>query len=127
MKLSLLLFVFAISTEAEAAFWSAAPCPEPEADAKYSQECYKATEPPSFVCKNMKPDEWVEKALESYPRCCGDDLSECRCPVKNVYPYFQAKIDDYCAKVELCNPSSAGFSVSSGATEERFLRGGDED
>ena len=27
-------------------------------DCPYSKECYQATPPPPFVCKNMKPDEW---------------------------------------------------------------------
>ena len=100
--------------------------------AAYSKECYQATTPPPFVCKNMKPDEWVEKALESYPRCCGNDLSECKCPVKDKWwSPFKYKIADYCAKVEICNPSADESDTdtvpSDTSGDVQFLRGGVED
>ena len=87
--------------------WSG-KCPEPPADAAYSKECYEKTAPPPFVCKNMKPDDWVKAALDSYPRCCNDDLSECRCPVKDWVPNFNVKIKDYCSRVETCHPGTSG-------------------
>jgi hypothetical protein len=131
MKMFILLFLVAVATllsgvdawgeESHDDWWEL--CPHPEANSKYSEECYKATIPPPFVCKHMKPDEWVEKALDSYPRCCVDDLSACKCPVKNWWPPFKARIGDYCAKVEICKPS-----VRSGTSGDvPYLRGGVED
>mmetsp|Transcript_2817 Transcript_2817/g.5093 ORF Transcript_2817/g.5093 Transcript_2817/m.5093 type:complete len:148 (+) Transcript_2817:98-541(+) len=130
MQKLFLLFLAAIATGAEASWGEKSnedwykDCPQSETN-KYSEECYKATCPPPFVCDKMTPDEWVEKALESYPRCCGDDLTECKCPVKDVWPPFKAKIGDYCAKVEICEPSATDKSVpSSTSGDVSFLRGG---
>lgn len=123
-KIVLIVLVAAVSIS-NADAWGGGECPKPDKDnAKYSEACYEATQPPYFVCKNMKPDEWVEKALDSYPRCCGDDLSECKCPVKD-YWFFKNKIDSYCAKVEECDPPAivaADSSVTSGGSVT-FLRG----
>eukprot|EP00986_Skeletonema_menzelii_P001625 scaffold431_cov142-Skeletonema_menzelii.AAC.14 len=118
------LIVLFVATISKADAWGWGECPKPEADAKYSDACYKATQPPSFVCNNMTPDEWVEKALESYPRCCAGDLTECKCPVKD-YWFFKNKIDDYCAKVGICEPPAivaSDSSVPSGGSVT-FLRG----
>ena len=121
-RIVLVVLVAAVSIS-NADAWGWGECPKPE-EYKYSEACYEATQPPYFVCKDMKPDEWVEKALDSYPRCCGDDLSECRCPVKD-YWFFKNKIDSYCAKVEECDPPAivaADSSVTSGGSVT-FLRG----
>eukprot|EP00984_Skeletonema_dohrnii_P025382 scaffold14539_cov78-Skeletonema_dohrnii-CCMP3373.AAC.2 len=76
---------------------------------------------------NMTPDAWVQKALETYPRCCGEDLSECTCPVKD-YWFFKNKIADYCVKVEICEPDAiAAESSESSGGDARFLRGQAED
>ncbi len=136
MQMFVLLFLVSVATllsgaeawgeESQDDWWKY--CPQPEANSKYSEECYKATTPPPFVCKNMKPDEWVEAALDSYPRCCGDDLSACKCPVKNFWPPFKARIGDYCAKVEICKSSAVESSLPSGTSGDApFLRGGVED
>jgi len=120
-KLTFLFVVVATLTTADA--WGLGECPQPGENATYSEACYKATEPPYFVCKNMTPDEWVEKALETYPRCCGDDLSDCKRPVKD-YWFFENKIDGYCEKVELCDPQPIAADSSVPSVEgARFLRG----
>lgn len=118
----LTFLVILVATLSKADAWGWGECPQPGADAQYSDECYKATEPPYFVCKNMTPDEWVEKALESYPRCCGEDLSECKCPVKD-YWFFKNKIDGYCAKVNICREPSSTESLVTSVEDARFLRG----
>ena len=121
-KIVLVVLVAAVSIS-NADAWGWGECPKPD-EYKYSEACYEATQPPYFVCKDMKPDEWVEKALDSYPRCCGDDLSECKCPVKD-YWFFKNKIGSYCAKVEECDPPAivaADSSVTSGGSVT-FLRG----
>ena len=120
MQKIFLLSLVAVATISGADAWG--DCPTSNTG-MHSEECYKATEPPYFVCKNMTPDEWVEKALETYPRCCEGDLSECTCPVKD-YWFFKNKIGDYCDKVEVC--IDADSSVSSGG-DARFLRGQVED
>ena len=128
-----LFFLYLATTATGAEVWSEKSnvdwykdCPQPEPNDKYSEECYKATCPPPSVCNKLKPDEWVEKALESYPRCCGEDLSECKCPVKNYWPPFKAKIGGYCAKVEICRESLATGSSSSTSGVVQLLRGGVE-
>lgn len=103
--------------------WSG-KCPEPPADAKYSKECYANTAPPPFVCKNMKPDDWVKAALDSFPRCCKGDLTECKCPVKNILPSFNSKLKEYCTRVEACNPPAGDAPLLRGVEgiNEQFQR-----
>jgi hypothetical protein len=98
-------------------------CPEPE-NPTYSKECYEATAPPPFVCKNLKPDDWVQAALDSYPRCCEGDLTACKCPVKD-WTFFKARIGDYCARVEICKQPPSDDSAGPGDTSggAPFLRG----
>jgi hypothetical protein len=47
-------------------------------------------------------NEWVDKAIDSASRCCGDDLSECKCPKKDTEKFFD-KIDEYCNGVATCS------------------------
>mmetsp|Transcript_31121 Transcript_31121/g.45796 ORF Transcript_31121/g.45796 Transcript_31121/m.45796 type:complete len:127 (-) Transcript_31121:62-442(-) len=122
MQKIFLLSLVAVATISGADAWG--DCPQAPENSKYSEACYKATEPPYFVCINMEPDEWVEKALATYPRCCGEDLTQCTCPVKD-YWFFKNKIADYCAKVEVCEPDAIATDSSGGDT--RFLRGQAED
>lgn len=104
--------------------WSG-ECPEPPPDAKYSKECYANTAPPPFVCKYMKPDDWVKAALDSFPRCCRDDLTECRCPVKNILPSFNSKLKEYCTRVEACDPPASDDAAEPSSTsgDAPLLRG----
>lgn len=104
--------------------WSG-KCPEPPADAKYSKECYANTAPPPFVCKNMKPDDWVKAALDSYPRCCKGDLTECKCLVKNILPSFDSKLKEYCTRVEACDPPASDDAAEPSSTsgDAPLLRG----
>ena len=43
----------------------------------------------------------MQRAFDSHDRCCGDDLSECRCPRKNS-DRFDLKIDDFCESAVVC-------------------------
>ena len=91
-------------------------------DPVFSDECMRAVRPPYPVCEFKTPAEWVAKAQESVGRCCGDDLSECRCPKKES-ERFQAKIEGHCAGVAACS-SSARFTPQHlrGANEEPVQR-----
>mmetsp|Transcript_13566 Transcript_13566/g.25453 ORF Transcript_13566/g.25453 Transcript_13566/m.25453 type:complete len:163 (+) Transcript_13566:499-987(+) len=67
----------------------------------YSPECLDPITPPWPICLRHSSEEWVDIAIDSIPRCCGDDLSECKCPMKDSR-YFASKIDEYCDAAEVC-------------------------
>ncbi len=61
--------------------------------------CLAAVTPPFPVCLGATAVEWVAKAVDSSTRCCGDDISRCRCPVKDG-ERFREMIGAYCDAVE---------------------------
>eukprot|EP00584_Thalassiosira_punctigera_P015332 CAMPEP_0172570106 /NCGR_PEP_ID=MMETSP1067-20121228/126209_1 /TAXON_ID=265564 ORGANISM="Thalassiosira punctigera, Strain Tpunct2005C2" /NCGR_SAMPLE_ID=MMETSP1067 /ASSEMBLY_ACC=CAM_ASM_000444 /LENGTH=97 /DNA_ID=CAMNT_0013362115 /DNA_START=69 /DNA_END=359 /DNA_ORIENTATION=- len=52
-------------------------------DASFTQACWEAVTPPFPICEAKTTAEWVTHALDSSTRCCGEDISECKCPVKD--------------------------------------------
>merc|ERR1712127_418169 len=60
--------------------------------------CLKNIRPPKFVRKWLPHHDtkwYVENAKEGASRCCGEGLSECRCPIKN-FLIFKKKIAAHC-------------------------------
>jgi hypothetical protein len=68
----------------------------------YSPECLDAITPPWPICLRHSSEEWVNIAIDSIPRCCGDDLTNCKCPMKDSQ-YFLNRIDDYCDGADICS------------------------
>jgi hypothetical protein len=48
-------------------------------------------------------DTFVEQAKEGASRCCGDDLTDCKCPQKDTAD-FRDKIGAWCQGVKTCFP-----------------------
>ena len=71
-------------------------------DKKYDPKCLEAAMPPYPICSKLSADEWVRKAIDGSSRCCGgDDISNCRCPVKTS-DRFRNRIGGHCEGVEIC-------------------------
>mmetsp|Transcript_9993 Transcript_9993/g.15107 ORF Transcript_9993/g.15107 Transcript_9993/m.15107 type:complete len:120 (-) Transcript_9993:314-673(-) len=76
-------------------------------DDSIRQECYDAVTPPLPICLGSTAAEWVAKAIDSSTRCCGDDLTECKCPVKEGV-MFKEKIGPFCDAVQnYCMPEGS--------------------
>mmetsp|Transcript_4651 Transcript_4651/g.6049 ORF Transcript_4651/g.6049 Transcript_4651/m.6049 type:complete len:144 (-) Transcript_4651:251-682(-) len=73
-------------------------CPR---DDSYPPSCLDNVIPPWPICLFKSVDEWVEKAQDGASRCCGYDLSECKCPKKDT-DQFLDKIDAWCDGVDTC-------------------------
>jgi hypothetical protein len=73
-------------------------CPTSDA---YGPACLRSAIPPWPICKFKTVDAFVEHAKDSATRCCGDDLSECKCPKKDT-PEFMEAIDNWCKGVASC-------------------------
>ena len=67
-------------------------------------ECQNDLQPPFPICCKKTVAEWIESAKDSATRCCGSDLTACKCPVKDK-PKFLNKIPDYCSAVAACSTS----------------------
>ena len=67
-------------------------------DSSIDAACLEASIPPAPMCYTKSASEWVAHAQDSSTRCCGDDISECGCPVKNGAA-FQAKIVPKCSAI----------------------------
>ena len=77
-------------------------CPVDD-DENFDVRCLEAAMPPYPICTKLSPAEWVKKAVDGSSRCCGDDLSECKCPVKDS-EIFLNKIQAHCDGIEICKP-----------------------
>ncbi len=67
----------------------------------YPESCLDSVLPPWPICKFKTVDDWVACSQDSATRCCGDDLSECKCPKKDTEAFLD-KIGDWCAGVATC-------------------------
>ena len=68
-------------------------------------ECQNKLQPPFPICCKKTVAEWIESAKDSATRCCGGDLTDCKCPVKDK-PKFLNKIPDYCSAVAACSTAN---------------------
>lgn len=74
----------------------------------YDPACVDAIMPPWPICLFHSVDYWVENAIDSESRCCGDDISECKCPHKDTAK-FKERIEAYCEGVQKCKSSRELF------------------
>lgn len=82
-------------------FTSSCPFFECPTDDSYPQSCLDSAIPPWPICKFHTAESWVDSAKDSATRCCGDDISECKCPKKDTQR-FQDRIDEWCDAVLTC-------------------------
>ena len=68
-------------------------------------ECQNKLQPPFPICCKKTVAEWIKSAKDSATRCCGGDLTDCKCPVKDK-PKFLNKIPDYCSAVAACSTAN---------------------
>lgn len=67
-------------------------------DSAIDAACLEAVTPPFPICLQKSASEWVAHSRDSSTRCCGNDISQCGCPVKNGAA-FQAKIGPHCTAI----------------------------
>ena len=92
-------------------------CPK---DDRFDPQCLANAMPPYPICTKKTAQEWVESAIDGASRCCGKDLSECKCPVKDSEKFLN-KIASHCKGVALCKTQTveeAKVSLSSLEREE---------
>jgi hypothetical protein len=95
------ILLLCLTFSAQADWLGCFKCPTDE-DVDYNPRCVKAAIPPWPICLLNDLDGWVDKALDSADRCCGDDLSMCKCPKKDS-PKFLHNIDLWCRDIEFCD------------------------
>jgi len=93
--LLLSLLVVLLSSPVEALF-----CPK---DDSLDPKCLENIIPPWPICLFHDVDYFLSKSLDGSSRCCGDDISECKCPKKDT-DKFKSKIGEWCAGVATCAP-----------------------
>jgi len=86
----------------------------------YSAECVENITPPWPICLLHTTDFWVDKAMDSATRCCGDDLSECKCPKKDTRKFLD-RIDDYCDGVATCAEDDKKKLIAEEINENSFV------
>jgi hypothetical protein len=93
-------------------------CPK---DDSYDPKCLASAMPPYPICTRQTPAEWVKKAIDGASRCCGDDLSDCKCPVKES-DHFLSKIGAHCDGIEICKLQVMAMELEGvdGASMERL-------
>lgn len=103
--------------------WWKSSCKKCPTDPTYSSDCLSGVIPPFPICCGRdSAKEWVEHAKDAATRCCVDDMSKCKCPIKEEHK-FQDKIGAYCSAVVACSSPSPQAT----STEELVvnnLRGG---
>ena len=99
------LLIIATISPIESKWLSCFNCPTSDA---YGPQCLDSVTPPWPICLLHSVDYWVDSAIDSATRCCGDDLSECNCPKKDS-PDFLAKIGAYCDGVATCDDQSVAI------------------
>ena len=101
---AILLSVFffaAASVDAEGfCFKCLFKCPKSDA---YDPACLRSAIPPWPICLFHSVDDFVDHAQDSATRCCGDDISACRCPKKNTDKFLN-DIGEWCRGVASCGP-----------------------
>ena len=93
-------------------------------DDSYLPSCAENVIPPWPICKSKSFDEWVEKARDCASRCCGGDLSECKCPKKDTDKFLD-RIDEWCDGVYSCD--DAVSVVADGFKYEKLPLSNEED
>ena len=100
--LALLISTLALLAPAATAegfcFWCLFQCPT---DDSYGSACLRSVIPPWPICKFRTIPDFIEHAKESATRCCGDDLSDCKCPKKDTDKFMQ-DIGPWCQGVASC-------------------------
>ncbi len=105
MKLCLRIFILVVITVASVTiFYSEADCPffECPTDESYPKTCLDNVIPPWPICKFGTVEKFVAKAKDGATRCCGDDLSACKCPKKDTDKFLD-EIGPWCDGVSTCD------------------------
>ena len=118
-KFSQLLVLVILSAFALLLLTSSSKCPFFEClkDDSYEKACLDSVIPPWPICKFKSLKDWVEKAKNGATRCCGNDLSECKCPHKDT-DIFKEKIGPWCDAVNKCPGDSGEEAETKSSSEE---------
>ena len=100
--LSLLVVLQSSPTEA---LFDCLKCPT---DDRLDPKCLINIIPPWPICLFHDVNYFLAKAEDGASRCCGDDISKCRCPKKDTGK-FQDQIGDWCKGVAKCPAKASDF------------------
>ena len=85
-------------TDPEAELGNHIGCPE---DDRFPVGC-EMLMPPYPKCLEGDFVDWVHAAMiEGGPDCCGEDLTACKCPIKDS-ALFESAIADGCEEIQIC-------------------------
>eukprot|EP00668_Euglena_longa_P020482 GGOE01025469.1.p4 GENE.GGOE01025469.1~~GGOE01025469.1.p4 ORF type:complete len:118 (+),score=32.08 GGOE01025469.1:40-354(+) len=72
-----------------------------------SPECKAITSPPWLVrlFAHRTPEEYSERSVEAYHRCCGEDTDTCKCPLANhdvpvLHDSYEHHMSRWCRAME---------------------------
>lgn len=118
-KIFSFLVLVVLTTSALLLLTSPSKCPffECQKDDSYEKACLESAIPPWPICKFKSTKDWVEKAKDGASRCCGDDMSECKCP-SNETKTFKKKIGPWCEGVSKCSNATEEDAATEAFLEE---------
>jgi hypothetical protein len=87
-------------------------------DDSFDPKCLESVMPPYPICTKLPASEWVKKGIDGASRCCGDDLSECKCPVKDSEKFLN-KIGAHCEGIETCKTQFPALELEGVSSVER--------
>ena len=90
-----------ITTTSLVSTFTSCPFFECPTDDSYLESCLDSVIPPWPICKFHTVEDWVASAKDSSSRCCGDDMSMCKCPKKDTQAFLD-KIGEWCDGVATC-------------------------
>jgi|EP01083_Nonionella_stella_P088805 hypothetical protein len=104
---------------------SGSKCPifECPTDDSIDPACLDSAIPPWPICKFGTVDDFVSKAKDGATRCCGDDISECKCPKKDTDAFLD-KITSWCDGVSKCpSDTTEDAAITIEDTEDAVHKG----
>lgn len=102
MRSFLLSLLVAALASPSQAFLDCLKCPS---DDSLDPKCLINIIPPWPICLFYDLNYFLAKAVDGSSRCCGDDISGCRCPKKDT-DKFKDRIGDWCKGVATCPQQS---------------------
>jgi hypothetical protein len=101
--------------------WS---CPSPDdfiaSNPEYTSNCVESSIPPYPLCLFHDVEYFVNSAIASASRCCGNmndaDYEQCKCPLKSQL-WWQEKIIGWCEDILECPDSNMQTALRDGGAQ----------
>lgn len=95
-------------------------------DDSFDPKCLESVMPPYPICNKLPASEWVKKGIDGASRCCGEDLSECKCPVKDSEKFLD-KIGPHCEGIKTCTTQLPALAFEGAPSMERVALSEEQD